>query len=893
MATPLEYPETRNKDDVITPPREDVAQAAQRARNDRAANVSRMPQVVDKETRDAAPAAPDDDYDPLQAWGTVMSDMPVSRTPSRFVEGGQEVTPAIPERGQKEDYTPDEGPNQLQDYQSVADAESRQRKPIPSRGQKEDYTPDEGPNQLQDYQSVADAESRQRKPAPPSRGQKEDYTGPDEEVRPNQLEDYQSVADAESRQRGAIPSRGQKEDYTNPNEEVPPNQLQDYQSVADAEARQRGTQPPAPVPSGSARAAATPDALAPGRPIIPERGQKEDYTPDEEEVRPNQLEEYQSVADAESRQRKGTPNIGESRTAEPYKPGDNDYYKDDPWIQWVRKKLGVNPDEAAAKEHQGPPMPKGGIPVPGETPEKPAAAPAAPKKAPEKLPSGRHAPAAAPAQRHAAPRQQQPYPAAPAQRGQPGPEWGQRSTPSPSAMNQQRPPTVAEWMRGDYRDSQYSRAPAPHTNPRTVAVAAVGAHNGMQWLTDAFGFRGRGAIADPSEASSRQVGARRFMDGFGAATTRDNQIIDRAAGIDPSLPDGIKHVERLSKLTQVYQSRGMGKEAKAAAASQLQYGGNQVAKLGALAKASYTDYLRTGNPAALTHTLDFLREAHSYIPSGESFGFYIDPATRKFMITSVDADGQTQNHQITENELPMLIKGAMDKSAYWSGVEAIADPAAATARANREHSDMARHEGYQHAEELQRKNWGHQDEVDARKTKVREAETAAKHDQKVADEEKDQLAMEQVTPIVKKVKAAKKALDADAENPELQRNYNILASELQDAVPRGMKDRLLFMEGADAAVGDFDYVKPDDRSASVEAPAQSSAWWNPFDWGAMTPPKGSTTSTPSAPTSVGTANAAPAKAPPRPAGVSPAAKYDAGSGNWWQAGPDGKMVVVR
>ena len=295
-----------------------------------------------------------------------------------------------------------------------------------------------------------------------------------------------------------------------------------------------------------------------------------------------------------------------------------------------------------------------------------------------------------------------------------------------------------------------------HDNPRTVAVAAVGAHHGLDFIKHIFGFDGSSNEAIPSGRGGNQVGMRQFINGAGAATPQDNAAIEKIAGIDPSLPDPIKHLERLSKVTQVYMSRGMQKEAKMAAASQLLYGAQQFSSLGSLSAQAYQKYLQSGDPQELKNTLNFIAQAHAYIPSGESFNVYVDPQTNKIMATATDVDGQQTNHEITAQELPQIIEATKNKSAYWSGVEAIADPAAARARQNREATDARSAQSQQRQDARQKAGFEHtdanlaetrrrQDERDAKKADADAAKTAGKT-----------VNTAKFMPLVNKLKAAQK-----------------------------------------------------------------------------------------------------------------------------------------
>jgi hypothetical protein len=370
-----------------------------------------------------------------------------------------------------------------------------------------------------------------------------------------------------------------------------------------------------------------------------------------------------------------------------------------------------------------------------------------------------------------------------------------------------------------------------HDNPRTVAVAAIGAHHGLDFIRHIFGFDGSSNEAIPSGGGGNQVGARRFINGAGAATPKDNAAIDKIANIDPNLPDGLKHVERLSKLTQVYMSRGMKKEASMAAASQMLYAADQVSRLGSLSGSAYQEYLQTGNPDALKHSLEFIAQAHSYIPSGESFDVYVDPKTNRIVAQVTDLDGNKTSHEVTPQELPQIINATKDKSVYWKGVEQIADPAAARARASREATDARSQQTQNRQDARQKVGFEH---TDANLAETRRL--AAEKDAKKAEADAAKAADKKVNtakfmPLVTKLKAAQKAQEESGS--EDTRAVDIAASEAYDAIPDGVRNKdELFATRTGLQPTGFNYVPPEERTAAPPAadasvePAAKPTWYS-------------------------------------------------------------------
>ena len=69
-----------------------------------------------------------------------------------------------------------------------------------------------------------------------------------------------------------------------------------------------------------------------------------------------------------------------------------------------------------------------------------------------------------------------------------------------------------------------------------------------------------------------------------------------------------------------------------------------------------------------------LKRAHQYVPDGMDLQIDIDPETRQIVATVVGADGKSQQHVVDPQQVPQLLKGAMDGSEYWKAVYQIGQP---------------------------------------------------------------------------------------------------------------------------------------------------------------------------------------------------------------------------
>lgn len=219
-------------------------------------------------------------------------------------------------------------------------------------------------------------------------------------------------------------------------------------------------------------------------------------------------------------------------------------------------------------------------------------------------------------------------------------------------------------------------------NPRTQKVVSQALDQGVRFLTDHFGLKGKGAVPGKDDGANSEAGSRRFAEGEGAATRQEVAAIDDKIDPERQLSEGDRQMQRISKTMQWYLSQGRKQEASAVAASLMQYGAQRFGQLGSLAGAAYSQYEQTGDPQHLDHTLKFLDKAYEMVPDGASFDIAVDPKSHKIIATRTDSEGKTEEHPITPQELPKLLQSVQNKSLYWNMVYHLADPAGATAKDN-------------------------------------------------------------------------------------------------------------------------------------------------------------------------------------------------------------------
>ena len=423
-------------------------------------------------------------------------------------------------------------------------------------------------------------------------------------------------------------------------------------------------------------------------------------------------------------------------------------------------------------------------------------------------------------------------------------------------------------------------------------MAAVGVHHGLDFLRHIFGFDGSSNDGAIPTGQHNPAGARQFISGFGATDKATNDKIDATLGIDPNLSEGNKLLDRMSRTTQVYLSKGMAKEAKAAAGSQLQFAATQFGRIGSLAQQAYQQYLDTGDPNALQHTLDFMTKAHEMIPDGSTFGVYVDPQSHKITATRTDAEGHEEHYQVTAQELPAIINGIKDKSTFWQEVERIADPAAARARLNREATDQRSQQSQSRQDARQQEGFKHQEKMAADRQKVADQNAAKKADADAAKLKNKQVDSAKVMPLVNTFKAAKKAHDASGDDTDTH-DLDVAASELYDAIPDGMggtKKDDYFWNQTGSKIADFNYLPPDQRGAPA-APADDAAppaSGSPINWstGEVGPIDWKTGNVGAAPGGKPATETAAKFTPP------PGAQFDKKKGKYIAKMPNGQWGVV-
>lgn len=209
--------------------------------------------------------------------------------------------------------------------------------------------------------------------------------------------------------------------------------------------------------------------------------------------------------------------------------------------------------------------------------------------------------------------------------------------------------------------------------PKLMGHVAEAAHGGLQFLKQTFGMGGDGAVPTPDDAAMRQHGARRMASGEGAATPDEIARTDQAIDPGGQLATHDKTMLRMAKTYQWYLEQGRKDEADAVAASLLQFGAQRTQHLGSLAAAAYSKYRQSGDPKDLDAAAGAIEEAYKYIPNGGDANISIG-ANGSLQVQHTDADGNVENVDIAPNEIPGLLKSAMDGSYYWGEIAKVADP---------------------------------------------------------------------------------------------------------------------------------------------------------------------------------------------------------------------------
>lgn len=376
--------------------------------------------------------------------------------------------------------------------------------------------------------------------------------------------------------------------------------------------------------------------------------------------------------------------------------------------------------------------------------------------------------------------------------------------------------------------------------PKLMKDVSIALDGGVKFLTDHFGLKGQGDGAIPTRADQAQpqAAASRFAQGEGASTPEEIKGVDDAIDPGRQLSEGKRHLARLAKTVQWYEQQNRPKDAKAAAASLLQYGAQRFGQLGSLAGAAYKQYQQSQNPQDLKHAITFMEQAYEMIPDGSDMHVALDPSTKTLVATRTTADGQEASFDITPDQIPQLIQGAQSKSAYWKSVLSMADPAGARQQA-----------GWEHADRVKQGDRAYQSraaDIRDQRASARARETAlaidARGAARDAAREKAATAKEQradtlknpnyevVNPLLANADAAKKALDASPDDETLKAAYDQAASALYDALPKGAP-KAQFMRDNGHEREMWSYVKAAPAAAAGPTPdakqAADGKWYRP------------------------------------------------------------------
>jgi hypothetical protein len=235
-----------------------------------------------------------------------------------------------------------------------------------------------------------------------------------------------------------------------------------------------------------------------------------------------------------------------------------------------------------------------------------------------------------------------------------------------------------------------------------------------------FGLGGQdqqqGAVPTPEGQAAQEAGIQRFAQHEGAATKDEVKAIDFATGVDQIHTDeGTKNLIRLDRTVQWYLQRGDKDKAEAVAASLLLYGAQAVSRAGVMAQTAFQNYQKTGDPQDLRNASLAVQRAHQIIPDGLNMKIDVDPKTRQIVATTIDSEGKEQKHIVDPQQVPGLLKTAMDGSAYWEALYEVGQPqlAESNARGRRGAADKAADRAYN--EEWEQRKWERNQDADREK----------------------------------------------------------------------------------------------------------------------------------------------------------------------------------
>jgi hypothetical protein len=359
-----------------------------------------------------------------------------------------------------------------------------------------------------------------------------------------------------------------------------------------------------------------------------------------------------------------------------------------------------------------------------------------------------------------------------------------------------------------------------------VAIALDG---GVRFLTDHFGLRGEGAMPAPEDRGAAQAGGQRFAMGEGQATPDEIRAIDDKIDPDRQLDEGKRQMTRIARTMDWYMQQGRPKDAKAAAASLMQYGATRFSRLGSLAGAAYKSYQTSQNPEDLQNTVKYLEKAYEMIPDGASVEVEIDPSGKGLVATRIMADGSEEVIDVTPDELPGMIQSVQSKSAYWQEVFKLADPAGARqqqgwARADKNRAEDRRYRREEADTRAARSDVAadeRADRIDARAAARDAAREKSALEKEARTSKRKEVNWDVVNPLQSKVDAARKALTDD---PATQTAFDEAASQLWDALPPGA-NRAQLMKDLGIEKAEWSYTKPEAPPVDGARKAPDGNWY--------------------------------------------------------------------
>jgi hypothetical protein len=247
----------------------------------------------------------------------------------------------------------------------------------------------------------------------------------------------------------------------------------------------------------------------------------------------------------------------------------------------------------------------------------------------------------------------------------------------------------------------------------------------------------------------------------------------------------------------------------------LQFGAQQVQKLGVWSQAAFEEYQRTGDPKHLKNATQLLEQAWHYVPDASTLRINVDPRSRQMTATFTDRDGKAKSQVVSPQQIPALIAGMQNGSVYWQSIAAVGDPAGTARR--EQHAYTEREHAATRAETRAR---------DDEKFVRSQSEWDRRHAATVADRPVKPPVDVPDNPAILNARA-----DADSRRADLKAAENASTAEDFTTDPKVIAARERYDQAAsalyralppasrDLTMGRMGHAKFSYRSAAADAPA--------------------------------------------------------------------------